>query len=80
MSLTPLPFGTYDVKTVMGLNDLQGVGHRSSLWQIMEAFCRSTEGLASRAAFGRTGAIVMTTIPDDINTGHLYWYERVSRA
>ncbi len=75
MPLSPLPFGTYNIQGVIGLDGLRGVGHRSSLWQIMEAFCRHSEGLASRVAFGRTGAIVLITIPDDVNSGRFYWYD-----
>ncbi len=59
MSLSPLPFGTYDIAIVIGLDGLHGVGQRSSLWQIMEAFCRYNERHPARVAFGRSGAIVV---------------------
>ncbi len=75
MSLSPLPFGTYDIAIVIGLDGLHGVDQRSSLWQIMEAFCRYNQRHPSRVAFGRSGAIVLTTIPGDVNSGQFYWYD-----
>lgn len=72
--LTYSPFGEMTVDPVFGLDQLKKVGHRSSMWQILEAFTRQTEGVASRVAFGAAGALILTTIPGDPNSGAFYLY------
>jgi hypothetical protein len=78
--LTPSPFGKCTVAIRFGIDGLKGIGNRSSMWQIMEAFCRASEGLASRVAFGPNGAIVMITVPGDANSGSFYLYDNNSKT
>lgn len=80
MALTYRPFGEQTTSVVFGLDYLHGLGPRPSLWNVMEAFCRRTEGIASRVAFGGTGALVMTTVPGDPNSGHFYLYDTITRT
>jgi hypothetical protein len=75
MALTSTPFGKLEIKALFGIDILQGVGTRSSVWLILEAFTRLVEGVASRLAFGPTGVILMITIPGQPNTGTFYFYD-----
>jgi hypothetical protein len=80
MSLTSMPYGKCEFSPAnIGLADLRGVDGRSTLWQVMEAFCHKTEGQAARVAFGTTGAIVMIITPGDPNSGHIYLYDGVTQ-
>jgi hypothetical protein len=63
------------IEPIFGIDTIKGIGARSSIWQILEAFVTQTEGLASRVSFGPTGAIILTTIPGDPNSGAFYLYD-----
>lgn len=76
MALSSSHFGNIQIDQLFAIDALQGVGTRSSVWLIMEAFCRHTEGIASRLAFGPTGVLAMTTIPGDPNSGAFYFYDK----
>jgi len=73
------PFGNMSIEPMLGI-DIKGIGTRSSIWQILEAFVTQTEGLASRVSFGPSGAILMTTIPGDPNSGAFYLYDNKAQS
>jgi hypothetical protein len=75
MSNNSAPFGTMTTDPIHDISLLKGVGARSSMWLILEAFVRQNEAVASRVSFGRTGAIILTTIPGDPNSGAFYLYD-----
>ncbi len=70
-----LPFGNYSLDLYADRGDIPGIGGRTSLWSAVEAFVKSVKMVASRVAFGSTAAIVMTTFPDDNNSGIFTLYD-----
>jgi hypothetical protein len=74
------PFGELSITAFATIDSYNGIGHRSSMWQILEAFTRETEGEASRVAFGTSGAIILTTIPGDPNSGAFYLYDKITKT
>lgn len=80
MPHTYRPFGEVNTSVLFDIDYLFGSGNRPSLWTVMEAFCRYTEGFASRVAFGSTGALIMTTVPGDPNSGHFYLYDTITKT
>lgn len=73
-------FGAMTIDPLFSVNKLNHIRHNASMWQILEAFVRQTEGTASRVAFGPTGAIVLTTVPGDPNSGAFYLYDTATRS
>lgn len=73
-------FGAMSVDVLFSVDQLKHIRHNASLWQILEAFVRQTEGVASRVAFGPTGAILLTTVPGDPNSGAFYLYDQSTRS
>ena len=51
-------FGDMNISVRFGIDSLKGLGNSTSLWQVVEAFVRQSEGIASRVAFGPSGAII----------------------
>lgn len=69
------PFGKMTIDALFGINDVKGVGIRSSIWQILEAFVSQNAACASRVSFGPSGALILTSIPGDPNSGAFYLYD-----
>ena len=68
------------ISACFGISELNNAGNNPSTWRAVEAFVRKTQGVASRVAFGRTGALILTTIPEDPNSGAFYLYDQPTRT
>jgi hypothetical protein len=74
------PFGKMTIEPLFHQTELKSVGMHSSPWVVLESFVRQTEAVASRIAFGRNGAVILTTIPGDPNSGAFYLWDRSSKS
>lgn len=72
---TQKTFGNMQIAHLFGLEAIHNAGRNSGTWQIIEAFVRQNEAVASRVSFGTSGVILMTTIPGDPTSGAFYLYD-----
>jgi hypothetical protein len=77
--VTNSPFGTMTMDALLSADNLDGIGRRSTRWQIIEAFMRHSEGRAERIYEGSSGMILLIAIPGQPNTGAFYLYDGLTR-
>jgi hypothetical protein len=77
---TTLPFGEMNITHLFNVDTLKNVGRRSSRWQIIEAFLRTSEGTVERLCEGKSGVLIMVGIPGRKDTGALYLYDEKTHS
>lgn len=78
-TLSSTPFGTMSIDPLFSADTLAGVGRRSTRWQVLESFLRSSEGCAERIFEGSSGLIILMGIPGQPGTGVFYLYDEINR-
>lgn len=73
-------FGALSIDVLYGIDTLDHVDPKAPTLHIVDAFARQTKGYADRIAVGRTGALILTTVPGDPNSGAFYLYDRTTRT
>ncbi len=75
-----LPFGELNITHLFDTSALKNIGHRSTRWQIIEAFLRNAEGSMERLCEGTSGTLMMIGIPGRKNTGAFHLYDEHTRS
>lgn len=78
-TLSRTPFGPMSLYPICLAESLDGIGRRSSRWQVLEAFLRNSEGRAERVYEGSSGLIILMAIPGQPGTGAFYLYDEIHR-
>jgi hypothetical protein len=73
-------FGDMSIDVQGGLADFGTLAKGASIFQIIEAFARQSDGMITRAAFGRTGVLMLSAIPRKPETGAFYLYDKPTRT
>lgn len=73
-------FGEMSIDAEGGLAEFGTFEKGASVFQIIETFARKTGGVINRAAFGRTGVLILTAIPHKPETGAFYLYDKPTRT
>jgi hypothetical protein len=61
-------------------SSLNGVGRRSTRWQILAAFIHQTEGQVTRLIEGNEGAIMLISVPGQPHSGAMYVYMAANKS
>ena len=73
-------YGEMSIDVQGGLAEFGTFAKGSSIFQIIEAFARQSEGMITRAAFGRTGVLILSAIPHKPETGAFYLYDKPTQS
>lgn len=73
-------YGDMSIDVQGGLAEFGSFEKGASVFQIVEAFARKSDGMITRAAFGRTGVLILSAIPRKPETGAFYLYDKPTRT
>lgn len=73
-------FGALEINVLYAAKELKGIGARSTRWQVIEALVKASEGTVTRLAEGRTGVLMLISVPTAPNSGMLYLYDEQTRS